>query len=159
MTRAKNIADNIANWFDIDSWPDFLHDFIREAQKDNPQYKNPNTEKAIAILLGSILDEAKSGNSWNDFKKPLGYKKLSGVLNPIDNWHENARAQGIVMQYIAGFIDEEEAINQIKKLAPIKKRQIQNFIKKHRKNIYEKLKGADKLNGKTIDKSKLRPPD
>jgi len=154
-TRASNVLDNLAEWHDIESWPELLDDFIFKAQK-GLDYKNPKTEQAIALLLATMMQDAKFGYSWNEYKKPLGLRKISGELNPVDDWDTHVQAYAVVMDYMAHFIDEDEAIIRIQRIAPIKERRAQDFIKKHRNEIYEKLKDSSSLNGRKIEK--LRPP-
>ncbi|OOZ34956.1 hypothetical protein BOW51_11655 [Solemya velesiana gill symbiont] len=103
-----------------------------------------------------MFQDARRGVDWRHYKKPLGLRKASSQLNPFDDWNLHVKAYAVVMDYVACFISQEEAIEALQKLAPLGKRKAQKFIRRYRDEIANKLERASHLNGKPIKNIRRR---
>lgn len=135
--RATQTVEALAEWHNVESWSETLLRFIT-AEHDDPD------AKAVAGLLASMWNDAKLGKAkWNDYMAPLGLRKLSGALNPSDDFDAYRQAVSVVYRYMAYGLTEKDALDEIQKIAPIGDRAAAHFIEKHRDEALRKMKVGD----------------
>lgn len=149
--KTKAALDNLARWHEVDSWRDTLDEFIFAELSEDGESSKP-TRRAVAALLLTMFEHAKTDVDWNMYKTPLGARKKSGMLNPYEDQDSYARAYAVAMDYVAGFTKRKDAKTAIREIAPIGDRRAGAFLDENRPEIEEKLKGATHLNGRPIKK-------